>query len=104
MMYCDKCNAEFPDSMTYCKWCGGTLRAKAVATTQLRKCDSCASPIQPGWEFCNVCGARQTPTIAQEPISISPLCMRCGAVVPPGVTNCLRCGERFTAEPRSESV
>lgn len=102
MMYCDKCNSEFPDGMTYCKWCGGTLRAKAVATTQLRKCDSCASPIQPGWEFCNVCGARQAPVFSQEPVSISPLCMRCGAVVPPGVTNCLRCGERFTADYRSE--
>jgi formylglycine-generating enzyme required for sulfatase activity len=100
MMYCDNCKADFSDGMTYCKWCGQVLREKRLVTTQLQKCPSCSTPVQGEWTFCNVCGANILQA-AQEPLS--PICARCGAVVPFGVPNCLRCGERVTAAPLSSS-
>jgi formylglycine-generating enzyme required for sulfatase activity/ribosomal protein L40E len=103
MIYCERCNAEFPEGMKYCKWCGQTLVERKPSTAQVRKCPSCSTPIQEGWTFCNSCGAKVAPT-GQE--SATPLCLRCGAMVPPGANNCLRCGERFTAEryaPQAQS-
>jgi gamma-glutamyl hercynylcysteine S-oxide synthase len=95
MMYCERCNAEFHEEMKYCKWCGQTLIERQGGTAPVPKCSSCASPLQPGWTFCNTCGAKVT-TDAQA--AASPLCLRCGAVVSPGATSCLRCGHRFTTE------
>jgi gamma-glutamyl hercynylcysteine S-oxide synthase len=100
MMYCDNCKADFSDGMTYCKWCGQVLREKRMVTTQLQKCPSCSTPVQGEWTFCNVCGANILEA-AQEPFS--PICARCGAVVPFGVPNCLRCGERVVALPTSQT-
>lgn len=95
MMYCERCNAEFHEAMKYCKWCGQTLIERQSSTAPIQKCTSCATPIQEGWTFCNACGTKVTPTAR---ISSSPLCLRCGAVVSPGASNCVRCGHRFTSE------
>lgn len=101
MMYCDSCKADFSDGMTYCKWCGQVLREKRLVTTQLQKCPSCSTPVQGDWTFCNVCGANILQTVQE---SLSPICARCGAVVPFGVPNCLRCGERIVALPASQPI
>src|SRR5690349_10987263 len=95
MMYCDRCNAEFPAGMIYCKWCGQVLEERQPVTAAVQKCYSCSTPIQANWTFCNSCGSKLTPA-AQAPSTS--LCLRCGAVVPPGATNCVRCGERFTGD------
>lgn len=95
MMYCERCNAEFHEEMKYCKWCGQTLIERQGGTAPVQKCSSCATPIQPGWTFCNTCGTK-VPQTAKA--ASSPLCLRCGAVVSPGASSCLRCGHRFTTE------
>jgi iron(II)-dependent oxidoreductase len=95
MMYCERCNAEFHEAMKYCKWCGQTLIERQGSTAPVQKCTSCATPIQEGWTFCNACGTKVTPVAR---LSSSPLCLRCGAVVSPGASNCVRCGHRFTTE------
>jgi formylglycine-generating enzyme required for sulfatase activity len=94
MMYCERCNAEFSEAMTYCKWCGQTLVERRPANAEVLKCKSCSTPIQEGWTFCNSCGAKAP--AAQE--SDSPLCLQCGAVVTPGAATCLRCGHRLPSE------
>jgi iron(II)-dependent oxidoreductase len=101
MMYCDRCNAEFPAGMIYCKWCGQVLEERRPVTAAVQKCYSCSTPIQPGWTFCNSCGSKLTPD-SQTPSQA--LCLRCGAVVPPGATNCVRCGERFAGDRGSVQV
>jgi gamma-glutamyl hercynylcysteine S-oxide synthase len=95
MMYCERCNAEFSEAMTYCKWCGQTLVERRAVTAEVLKCKSCSTPIQEGWTFCNSCGAK-APSAAQD--SDSPLCLQCGAVVAPGAKACSRCGHRLTSE------
>jgi gamma-glutamyl hercynylcysteine S-oxide synthase len=95
MMYCERCNAEFHEEMKYCKWCGQTLIERQGGTAPVQKCSSCATPIQPGWTFCNTCGTKLPQTAKA---ASSPLCLRCGAVVSPGASSCLRCGHRFTTE------
>ena len=95
MMYCERCNAEFSESMTYCKWCGQTLVERRTVTVEVLKCKSCSTPIQEGWTFCNSCGAKAS-SAAQD--SARPICLQCGAVVAPGAAACMRCGHRFTSE------
>ncbi|MBI3653364.1 MAG: SUMF1/EgtB/PvdO family nonheme iron enzyme [Acidobacteria bacterium] len=95
MMYCERCNAGFPAGMIYCKWCGQILQECYPHTAPFMKCASCATPIQEGWTFCNSCGAKLTPSSQTGSRSV---CLRCGAMVPPGASSCVRCGERFTME------
>lgn len=50
MKRCQRCNLNFPDSLTFCESCGGGL-GEAVSL----RCPACGEAAQPGWKFCVKC-------------------------------------------------
>src|ERR1041384_2109209 len=89
MMYCERCNIDFPEGLRYCKWCGQTLVERHRNTSELQFCPNCSSAVQPKWAFCKVCGVRLA-TAPREPLSGT--CPQCGAAATPGALHCPNCG------------
>ena len=88
-MYCTKCNADFPDDVRYCKWCGERLYTRARATTKLSQCPHCSDPVQDSWVFCKSCGKRLIVTAPQ----LDQICQHCGTLVESGDVYCSNCGK-----------
>jgi formylglycine-generating enzyme required for sulfatase activity/DNA-directed RNA polymerase subunit M/transcription elongation factor TFIIS len=101
MMFCEKCNIEFPEGLRYCKWCGQTLVERQRVTSELYSCPACSAAAQPSWAFCKACGAKLGPP-ETEPASA--ICPRCNAKTEPGALNCVHCGEDLTRGGQSERL
>src|ERR1041384_6845828 len=92
-MYCRTCDIEYPKSLRYCKWCGGTLAEKEVLTKQY--CPACGSSVNREWLFCNECGV-DLATIGAQPRDQT--CPACSAAVRKGWMYCRQCGEQIVTE------
>jgi formylglycine-generating enzyme required for sulfatase activity/predicted RNA-binding Zn-ribbon protein involved in translation (DUF1610 family) len=88
-MYCNKCNADFPDDVRYCKWCGERLSRRARATTKLGQCPHCGDPVQENWAFCKSCGRRLISTAPH----LDLICPQCGSIAEAGDVYCSNCGK-----------
>ncbi|HJQ22705.1 MAG TPA: SUMF1/EgtB/PvdO family nonheme iron enzyme [Blastocatellia bacterium] len=94
MMYCERCNIDFPEGLRYCKWCGQTLVERRRNTSELHFCPNCAAAVQPRWAFCKVCGVRLA-TAPREAVAVA--CPQCGTAANPGALHCLNCGHHLQA-------
>jgi formylglycine-generating enzyme required for sulfatase activity len=101
IMYCERCNIDFPDGLRYCKWCGQTLLTRARSTSELHTCPTCSAAVQPGWVFCKSCGARLTSAVHEPAATV---CPRCGAAAISGLLSCKKCGEDLTRGRPSVAV
>src|SRR5215471_18262633 len=88
MMYCERCNIDFPEGLRYCKWCGQTLVERHRNTSELSFCPNCAAAVKPNWAFCKACGVRLA-VVPREPAAT---CPRCSAPVKGGGLHCVNCG------------
>ena len=87
MKRCQRCDLNFPNSLSFCESCGGSL-----AETVSLHCPACGATVQPGWKFCIQCRA-QLPSSAianlygtsgsQTPAPTAPLNAHEENVVPP---------------------
>lgn len=89
MMYCERCNVDFPEGLRYCKWCGQTLVERRRDTSELDFCPNCSAAVQPKWAFCKVCGVRLSDA-PREPLNAA--CPQCGTQTQAGALHCLNCG------------
>jgi formylglycine-generating enzyme required for sulfatase activity len=94
MMYCERCNIDFPEGLRYCKWCGQTLVERRRDTSELDFCPNCSAAVQPKWAFCKVCGVRLADA-PHEPLNAA--CPQCGAQTQAGALHCLNCGYNLHA-------
>lgn len=112
-MFCERCNADFPEGLKYCKWCGGALADQPRITSELHSCPSCAAAVQPSWAFCKSCGERLN-AAAREPSSggrpaalasdsvgtaVIAMCSGCGERLETGSLYCKACGSATSAPP-----
>jgi formylglycine-generating enzyme required for sulfatase activity len=94
-MYCNKCNADFPDDVRFCKWCGERLSRRARATTKLGQCPHCGDPVQENWAFCKSCGRRLISTTPH----LDLICPQCGSIAEAGDVYCANCGQGVASPP-----
>ena len=94
MMYCERCNIDFPEGLRYCKWCGQTLVERRRNTSELHFCPNCSAAVQPRWAFCKACGVRLAPAPRE---SLVNACPQCGTPANPGALHCLNCGHHLQA-------
>lgn len=100
MMYCERCNIDFPEGLRYCKWCGQTLVERRRNTSELHFCPNCSAAVQPRWAFCKVCGVRLT---TAPRAAVVTTCPQCGTSVSPGALHCLNCGYNLHANGEAVS-
>src|SRR5215203_4064683 len=96
-MYCRLCDIEYPNSLRFCKWCGGGLVAREAVANQ--HCPSCGSETEREWVFCNECGV-DLATLGAQPKDV--VCPACSANVRKGWMFCRQCGEQVATERAGE--
>lgn len=85
MKYCQRCNQNFPDTTSFCQYCGSRLNEIAPMDVNKPRCPNCGAVVEPGWKFCSNCRIELPPNAGswQYQQSSMPLSPSMPKTVPP---------------------